>query len=197
MDLTAGQRLRLNYTLQVGDVSEKVIVTAEAPLVQAVSPEQQETHSTLEVKELPLSRRDWTNLLIVGTGTNVRGSGVVLNGIGAGGFNFTIDGTEASGSSEDSSLNLFGSFNLIKGVSLEAISEVNVNKGIMSAVPTASSIGRRSRWNRIGAKTSARPCPQSGRRSIQPPCSLRRSSCWRVPGITTKRYSSRSIAERR
>ena len=133
IDLVAGQRQRLNYTLQVGDVSEKVIVTSEAPIIQAVSPEQQETHSTLEVKELPLSRRDWTNLLIVGTGTNVRGSGVVLNGIGAGGFNFTIDGTEASGSSEDSSLSLFGSFNLIKGVSLEAISEVNVNKGIMSA----------------------------------------------------------------
>ncbi|MEP7271378.1 MAG: TonB-dependent receptor, partial [Acidobacteriota bacterium] len=131
--LTAGQRLRLSYSLEVGDVSEKVLVTAEAPLIQAVSPEQQETHSSLIVKEMPLSRRDWTSLLIVGTGTNVRGSGVVLNGIGAGGFNFTIDGTKASGSSEDNSLSLFGSFNLIKGISLEAISEVNVNKGVMSA----------------------------------------------------------------
>ena len=133
INLVAGQRLRLSYALEVGNVSERVVVTTEAPILQTVSPEQMETHGSLEVKELPLSRRDWTSLLIVGTGTNVRGAGVVLNGIGAGGFNFTIDGTDASGSSEDNSLNLFGSFNLIKGVSLEAISEVNVNKGIMSA----------------------------------------------------------------
>ena len=133
IELVAGQRQRLTYTLEIGSVSEKVIVTAEAPIIQAVSPEQQETHSTLEVKELPLSRRDWTNILIVGTGTNVRGTGVVLNGIGAGAFNFTVDGTEASSSSEDSSLTLFGNFNFIKAVSLEAIAEVNVNKGIMSA----------------------------------------------------------------
>ena len=133
IDLIAGQRLRLSYVLEVGSVSERVIVTSESPILQTVSPEQMETHGSLEVKELPLSRRDWTSLLIVGTGTNVQGAGVVLNGIGAREFNFTIDGTDASGSSEDNSLNLFGSFNLIKGVSLEAISEVNVNKGIMSA----------------------------------------------------------------
>jgi hypothetical protein len=133
IELVASQRLRLSYSMAVGDVSEKVLVTADAPIVNAVSPEQQEMHSALEAKELPLSRRDWTNLINIGTGSQVRGSGVVLNGIGGGAFNFTIDGTEASGSSEDSSITQFGNFNLIKGISLEAISEVNVNKGVMSA----------------------------------------------------------------
>lgn len=133
VEVDGGMRLRLSYKMEVGEVSEKVIITSEASIIQAVSPEQQVTHSSLEVKELPLSRRDWTNLLVVGTGSNVRGSGVVLNGMGAGGFNFTVDGTKASSSSEDSSLTLFGNFNFIKAVSLEAIAEVNVNKGIMSA----------------------------------------------------------------
>ena len=44
-----------------------------------------------------------------------------------------MDGTQASASSEETSLTSFGSFNLIKVVSLEAISEVNVNKGIVQA----------------------------------------------------------------
>ena len=86
---------------------------------------------------MPLARRDWTNLLNVGTGVEVRGSGggtgISMNGLPPGGFSLTVDGTQASASSEETSLTSFGSFNLIKVVSLEAISEVNVNKGIVQA----------------------------------------------------------------
>ena len=48
-------------------------------------------------------------------------------------MSLTVDGTQGSGSPEDTSLTPFGNFNLIKIVSLEAISEVNVNKGIIPA----------------------------------------------------------------
>ena len=95
------------------------------------------SHGTIEVREMPLARRDWTNLLNVGTGVEVRGSGggtgISLNGLPPGGFSLTVDGTQASASSEETSLTSFGNFNLIKVVSLEAISEVNVNKGIVQA----------------------------------------------------------------
>jgi len=137
VDLMAGQRLRLNYKLELGVVTDKVTVKAEAPLINAVNAEQQIAHPEIEARELPLARRDWTNLINIGTGLDVRtsggGTGVAINGLPPGGLSVTVDGTQASGSSEETSLTSFGNFNLIKVVSLEAISEVNLSKGILSA----------------------------------------------------------------
>lgn len=137
IELTAGQRVRRSYTLEIGSMSEKVTVTAGKPLVNTVNAEQAITHSSTEVREIPLTRRDWTNILNVGTGVEVRGSGggtgISLNGLPPGGFSLTVDGTQASANSEETSLTSFGNFNLIRVVSLEAISEVNVNKGIVQA----------------------------------------------------------------
>ena len=137
IELAGGQRVRLSYELQVGAVTEKVTVTAEAPVINAVNAEQSISHDTTEVRELPLARRDWTNLVNVGNGLDVRasggGTGVAINGLPPGGLSLTVDGTQGSGSPEDTSLTPFGNFNLIKIVSLEAISEVNVNKGIIPA----------------------------------------------------------------
>ncbi|MEP6592092.1 MAG: TonB-dependent receptor [Acidobacteriota bacterium] len=137
IELTAGQKVRRSYTLEIGSLTEKVTVTAGRPLVNTVNAEQLISHGTTEIREMPLARRDWTNLLNVGTGVEVRGSGggsgISLNGLPPGGFSLTVDGTQASASSEETSLTSFGSFNLIKVISLEAISEVNVNKGIVPA----------------------------------------------------------------
>lgn len=137
IELTAGLRVRRTYALEIGSLTEKVTVTAGKPLVNTVNAEQLISHDTLEVREMPLARRDWTNLLNIGTGVEVRGSGggtgISMNGMPPGGFSLTVDGTQASASSEETSLTSFGSFNLIKVVSLEAISEVNVNKGIVQA----------------------------------------------------------------
>jgi hypothetical protein len=137
IELTAGRSVRRTYALEIGSLSEKVTVTAGKPLVNTVNAEQLISHGTTEIREMPLARRDWTNLLNVGTGVEVRssggGTGISMNGLPPGGFSLTVDGTQASASSEETSLTSFGSFNLIKVVSLEAISEVNVNKGIVQA----------------------------------------------------------------
>lgn len=137
LELTAGQRVRRTYVLEIGSLTEKVTVTAGKALVNTVNAEQLISHGTTEIREMPLARRDWTNLLNVGTGVEVRGSGggsgISLNGLPPGGFSLTVDGTQASASSEETSLTLRGNFNLIKVISLEAISEVNVNKGIVPA----------------------------------------------------------------
>ena len=137
IELTAGQRVRRTFTLEIGSLTEKVTVTAGKPLVNTVNAEQLISHGTTEVREMPLARRDWTNLLNVGTSVDVRGSGggtgIALNGLPPGGFSLTVDGTQASGNAEEASLTSFGNFNLIKVVSLEAISEVTVNKGIVQA----------------------------------------------------------------
>jgi hypothetical protein len=135
--LESGQRLRLDSALETGGVSDTVTVTAEQPLVNTVSAEQRDAIGTAEVRELPTFRRDWTGLLRtvagVDIGTPGNTGGVSLNGLPASAINFTIDGTNASENPEVSSLSQFGNFNIIKGLSLEAISEVSVTRGIAPA----------------------------------------------------------------
>jgi len=134
VDLTAGQRLQLEIKLDVGNVAETIAVSAEAPLLVTTTAEQRNNLATVEVRELPTARRDWTNLLRIGTGISTAGSGgLTLNGLPPASFRMTVDGTDAEGDPELPSLSMYQNFNFVKGVSLEAISELNVAKGIASA----------------------------------------------------------------
>jgi len=135
LELTAGQKLRSNYTLAVGEVTENVTVTAETALLNTVTAEQREGVTEKQTKELPLFRRDWTNLVNIGTGVSTIASlgTVSLNGLPGASFRLSVDGTDASGDPELPSLSMYQNFNLVKTVSLEAISEVQVAKGIFSA----------------------------------------------------------------
>jgi hypothetical protein len=118
----------------VGATSETVNVTAEAPLVNASTAEQRNTVTTQQVIELPTQRRDWTGLLRLGTGVTPFGDGgLTLNGLPPSSFRLTVDGTDAEGDPELPSLSMYQNFNYIKAVSLEAIAEVNLAKGIASA----------------------------------------------------------------
>ncbi|MBM3752858.1 MAG: TonB-dependent receptor [Acidobacteria bacterium] len=134
LDLAAGQRAQLDIKLEVGNVTETVAVSAEAPLLVTTTAEQRTNLNTAEVRELPTARRDWTNLLRIGTGISTAGSGgLTLNGLPPASFRLTVDGTDAEGDPELPSLSMYQDFNFVKGVSMEAISEVNVAKGIASA----------------------------------------------------------------
>jgi hypothetical protein len=139
LELAGGQRVGRNIVLAVGEVTETVSVTAEAPLLNTVSAEQRDNLTTTQVRELPLFRRDWTNILRVSNGIytgvgNAVGSGVSLNGLAGAGVSLTVDGTDASASPESNSVTMaFGFNNTIKILSLEAIQEVNVTKGIAPA----------------------------------------------------------------
>ncbi|HUQ94254.1 MAG TPA: TonB-dependent receptor [Bryobacteraceae bacterium] len=134
LPLGAGQRVQVEVKLDVGDTKETVSITADAPLLETSTAEQRQNLTTSEVRELPTARRDWTNLLAIGTGVRTAGSGgLTLNGLPPAAFRMTVDGTDAAGDPELPSLSLYQNFNYVKGVSLEAISEVNVSKGIASA----------------------------------------------------------------
>src|SRR5438067_1937861 len=65
--LTAGQQARQTFVLDVGSVSETVSVAGTAPLLNAVSAEQQQSIEGNEVAQLPLQRRNVSNILPVGT----------------------------------------------------------------------------------------------------------------------------------
>ncbi len=131
--LSAGQDLRMSFTLEVGQIAETIEVTAEAPLINTSNAEQRSNLESARVQELPMSRRDWTNLLSLTTGVQVSGGSVRFNGLAPSSFRLTVDGTDATQDNEIPSFSMSGNFNFIKGVSTEAIAEVNVAKGVASA----------------------------------------------------------------
>ena len=131
--LSAGQDLRLNLNLEIGQVAESVEVTSEAPLINTANAEQRTNLEQVRLKELPTFRRDWTQLLTLSTGVQTAGGAVRLNGLAPSSFRLTVDGTDATQDNELPSFSMSGNFNFIKGVATEAIAEVNLAKGIASA----------------------------------------------------------------
>jgi outer membrane receptor protein involved in Fe transport len=133
IELGAAQNVRRTFALEVGGVSDEITVTGEALLVNTVAAEQRQSYSTLQITELPLANRDFTGLLASSTGVNFSGTNIRMNGMGGAGTRITVDGTEATAFSEGSGTQMFGNFNKIGLVGLDAIGEVQTTKGIIAA----------------------------------------------------------------
>src|ERR1700728_432645 len=69
--LTVGGQQVLDFTLQVGQVVQKVEVTGAAPLMQLASSTVGSVVDSNTVVELPLNGRDWTSLAVLTPGVNV------------------------------------------------------------------------------------------------------------------------------
>src|SRR6266849_1867240 len=131
--LTAGQQARQTYMLDVGSISETVSVAGTAPLLNTVSAEQQQSIDGAEVGQLPLQRRNVSNILPVGTGVSDAGGAVRMNGFGRNGTVYSVDGTSASGNAEQRSASTYGASNYIDIMSIEGIAEVQTIKGVVPA----------------------------------------------------------------
>ncbi|MCX6633970.1 MAG: TonB-dependent receptor [Acidobacteria bacterium] len=132
--LSAGQQLRYALSLELGAATEKITVTAEMPVLQNASPGLNDAVSRLQLDEVPHGGRDFTGLLALQNGFRpARDGQIQLNGLASGGITLTVDGVDGSGSAEVSSPAMFQNFNPIKVMSEEAIQEVAVSKGVMSA----------------------------------------------------------------
>jgi len=134
LELGAAQNVRRTFTLDLGRLEETLTVTGESPLVNTVAPEQRESYSRVQVTELPLGRRNFSNILRIGTGVTPAGEGGFrLNGIGRNGTKVTVDGTDASGNPEGRSTSMYQGFQYVDLVSIEAIQEVQTIKGVIQA----------------------------------------------------------------
>ena len=139
LELLAGQTVRQTFTIEVGQVEETITVSERSPLVETVSAAQKESMLANEVRTLPLSRRNITGLLTLSTGvteaaTGIAGGGNIrLNGVAEGGTAITVDGTDATANNETRGLNSYGAQNQISVMSIEAVAEVQVVKGILPA----------------------------------------------------------------
>lgn len=133
IELQAAQNIRRTFVLDVGEVAEKVEVKAGAVTVNTVSAEQNESVSQQRVIELPIARRNVASVIGLGTGVVRSGGDVILNGLGRGATSITLDGTDASSNPERPSTAMFGDFNFINTVSMEAVQEVQTSKGVIPA----------------------------------------------------------------
>ena len=68
--LTVGEQQVLNFTLQVGNVTQTVEVAAEAPTVQLASSSISAVVNSTTVRELPLNGRSWTDLATLQPGVS-------------------------------------------------------------------------------------------------------------------------------
>jgi len=134
LELGAGQTVRQTFALQVGTLEETVTVAAETPLVESSASFQADNLGSQEVRELPVNRRNLTNLMSLTPGVSTSGAGdVQMNGVAAGGTGLTVDGTEANSSPEARSLAQYGGQNQISVMSLDSIAEVQIVKGVLPA----------------------------------------------------------------
>src|SRR3989442_13374049 len=65
MSLTVGQQARLGLVMHVGTVDQQVIVTGDAPIVEATQSSVGGVVEEKRITELPLNGRDFTQLALV------------------------------------------------------------------------------------------------------------------------------------
>jgi hypothetical protein len=83
--LTVGAQQLLNLALQVGQVTEKVQVTGEAPTVQLASSAISAVVNSTTVRELPLNGRSWSDLATLQPGVDAIQTQRPFNSVGGAG----------------------------------------------------------------------------------------------------------------
>ena len=136
--LSAGQEVRQTYALEVGGLAETVTVVEHTPLVQTATTAQVQTIGA-EVTEIPVSRRNLQNVVLLGSGVNSAdgavggGRAFRVNGVGDGGSAITVDGSSAQTNPENRGFGNYGGQNQIEILSVESVAEVQVVKGVLAA----------------------------------------------------------------
>src|SRR4029078_10335978 len=136
--LVSGQTVRQTYTLEVGNLEETITVTESSPLVQTSSTAQMQTIGA-EMQEIPVSRRNLQNVVLLAPGVNspdkdVRGGRAFrVNGVGDGGSAITVDGSSAQTNPENRGFGNYGGQNQIENMRGEGGAEVQVVKGVLAA----------------------------------------------------------------
>jgi hypothetical protein len=110
--LQVQDRLRLDFTMQVGSVNETVNVEAEVPVIQTESTSLGSVVASQQITDMPLNGRDYTQLATLTTGVvkitessgNINGASSQTNGNAGGAFavngtrgnlnNFMLDGID-------------------------------------------------------------------------------------------------------
>jgi Carboxypeptidase regulatory-like domain/TonB dependent receptor len=107
--LLVDQKLRLDLELSVGEISEVIRVTNEAPLLQTQSADTGEVIQSRQILDLPLLGRNFLELALLNTGTTSGAGGnnvnIAVNGQREFANSIMVDGIEVTGNrNNDTSL---------------------------------------------------------------------------------------------
>jgi Carboxypeptidase regulatory-like domain len=135
--LNVGAKIGLNFSLEVGPVTEAVTIEGAAPVLQTETGEIAHIVSGTQIEELTLNGRNFTQVLALGTGVSSRQTGrqmglgqegnplMVIHGGRISMNKFTYDGTLAMDTGGNRGLDIFPP--------MEAIAEIKVQKSNYSA----------------------------------------------------------------
>jgi hypothetical protein len=138
LNLNAGQTVRQTFALEVGTLAETVTVSESAPLIETATTAQVQSLGE-EVREIPVSRRNLQNVILLGSGISSSdgaaggGRAFRVNGVGDGGHAITVDGSSAQTNPENRGFGNYGGQNQIEIMSVESVAEVQVAKGVLPA----------------------------------------------------------------
>ncbi len=130
-------RVRVDFTLQLGAVTETISVTGEAPALQTETSHLGQVVDTQRVVDLPLNGRYFTRLAVLTSGTaptpagarDEKTGGFSSNGVRPYQNNYLLDGIDNNSLSED----LVNDASFVIGPSPDAIAEFRVQTNSMSA----------------------------------------------------------------
>jgi hypothetical protein len=98
--LRVGDKLRVDFSLEPGNVSEAVTVVGEAsPLLETQTSSRGQVIGLTQIRELPLNKRDYTQLVLLAPGAQFNprqriGGAININGNRALQNNFLLDGVD-------------------------------------------------------------------------------------------------------
>ncbi len=107
LELNIQQQAQVDFSLETGEISQTVEVTAEAPLLQTSESSVGQSVSGQAINDLPLNGRDWTYLARLSAGVNLPQQGAraagqfAANGTRPAQNNYLIDGIDNNTSSVD------------------------------------------------------------------------------------------------
>lgn len=136
--LNIGDVREVNATLPIGQVSESVIVEAEAPLLQTADSTVGTVITNTQIVALPLNGRDYLQLAALSSGTLPSGQGVSIGGQSGSQAAFFLDGLDNN--NQQISTGHSGQKEVIKP-SVDAIQEFKVVTNSYSAEYGRSSSG--------------------------------------------------------
>src|SRR3974390_2111200 len=137
VDLNVQDRVAVNVTLQVGQISEEMVVTGAAPLLETETSELGQVVDQKRVSNLPLNGRNFAQLALLSTGTSPSepgardegGYGFSANGARALQNNFLLDGVDNNSNLPD----LLNETNYVIQPPVEALQEFKVQTNAYSA----------------------------------------------------------------
>jgi hypothetical protein len=135
IELVADQRVKLDFVLQVGDVTESIEVTEAAPLVDTQTVERGIVIQSNQVENLPLNGRNFANLITLQPGVVLGGQtagSITFNGLPFENVTINIDGTDAANPDWSKTAN-FGGQTRMNMLSQEFIQEFKSTQGVYSA----------------------------------------------------------------